>query len=144
MNTQIADLDHPTRTATVSYTEPRGAYQAYWLLYIGFIVAPIIAGLDKFVHALADWDQYLAPAVARLLPVGEHTFMQAVGVVEIVAGLLVAMKPSVGGYVVAIWLLGIIVNLLLAGGYYDIALRDLGLLLAALALGRLSTVFAKR
>jgi hypothetical protein len=128
-------------------TEPRGparargrdpAYQAYLILYTAFIVAPLIAGADKFFHLLVNWDQYLAPSIARLLPAAPHTFMLAVGVVEIVAGILVAIKPSVGGYVVAAWLWGIIVNLLLIPGYYDIALRDFGLSLGALALARLA------
>jgi hypothetical protein len=119
----------------------RAARQACWLLYVGFIAAPIIAGADKFVHLLVNWDQYLAPAIAGLLPVAPHTFMLAVGVVEIVAGLLVALKPSIGGVVVAAWLWGIIVNLLLIPGYFDIALRDFGLSLGALALARLSRVF---
>lgn len=114
------------------------AYQAYLLLHIAFTVAPILAGLDKFAHVLVNWDQYLAPVIARILPGGGHNFMLLVGVVEIVAGLIVAVKPRVGGYIVAAWLVGIIINLLLAGGYFDIALRDLGLALGALALSRLS------
>jgi hypothetical protein len=117
------------------------AHEAYWLLYVGFIAAPIIAGADKFFHFLVNWDQYLAPTIASMLPVAPHTFMLAVGVIEIVAGLLVALKPSIGGFVVAAWLLGIIVNLLLIPGYFDVALRDLGLLLGALALARLSRMF---
>jgi hypothetical protein len=119
----------------------RAAQQAYWLLYVGFIAAPIIAGADKFFHFLVNWDQYLAPTIANVLPVAPHTFMLAVGVIEIVAGLLVALKPSIGGFVVAAWLLGIIVNLLLIPGYFDVALRDLGLMLGALALARLSRMF---
>src|SRR3712207_4573459 len=89
------------------------ADQAYRLLHIGFIVAPILAGLDKFFHLLVDWDRYLAPAVQGLLGGHAHTFMYGVGVVEIAAGLLVAFKPRIGGYVVATWLWGIILNLLL-------------------------------
>jgi hypothetical protein len=119
----------------------RAAQQACWILYVGFIAAPIIAGADKFFHLLVNWDQYLAPAIAGLLPVAPHTVMFAVGVIEIVAGLLVALKPSIGGVVVAAWLWGIIVNLLLIPGYFDIALRDFGLSLGALALARLSRVF---
>jgi hypothetical protein len=121
----------------------RGAYHAYWLLYIAFVVAPIVAGLDKFADFLVDWEQYLTPPVAHMLPVAPHTFMQGVGVIEIIAGLLVAFRPAIGGYVVAFWLWGIIANLLLGAGYYDIALRDLGLSLAALALARLSVMFAR-
>ena len=117
------------------------AYQAYLVLYAAFIVAPLIAGADKFFHLLVDWDQYLAPSIAARLPLAGHTFMLAVGVIEMVAGLLVAARPRLGGYVVMAWLWGIIVNLLLIPGYFDIALRDFGLSLGALALGRLSMVF---
>src|ERR1041385_876584 len=117
------------------------SYQAYQILRTGFIVAPIVAGLDKFFHLLVNWDMYLAPGVNRILGGNGHQFMLFVGVVEIVAGIGVALKPRIFGYVVAAWLLGIIVNLLLVPGFYDIALRDLGLLLGALALGRLSERF---
>ena len=129
-------------------TEPRlstrahsAAYQAYVILYAGFIAAPLIAGADKFFHRLVNWDQYLAPKIAGLLPVAPHTFMLIVGVVEIVAAGLVALKPRFGAYVVALWLWGIIVNLLLIPGYFDIALRDFGLSLGALALARLAQQF---
>jgi len=114
------------------------AYQAYQLLHIGFVVAPIVAGVDKFFHVLVNWDQYLAPVVQSMLGGHGHTFMLVVGVVEIAAGLLVAFKPRIGGYVVAAWLLGIVLNLLLIPGYFDIALRDFGLSLGALALARLA------
>jgi len=87
---------------------------------------------------LTNWDMYLAPVIARLSPIGGHGFMVAVGVIEIVAGLLVAFKPRIGAYVVTAWLVGIIINLLLIPGFFDIALRDLGLALGALALARLS------
>jgi hypothetical protein len=113
-------------------------YQAYQILHVGFVVAPLVAGLDKFFHLLVDWDRYLAPFVPRLLGINGHTLMLAGGVVEIAASLLVAFKPRIGGYVVAAWLLGIVFNLLLIPGYYDIALRDFGLALGALALARLS------
>jgi hypothetical protein len=119
------------------------AQDAYRLLYVAFILAPIIAGADKFLHLLVNWDQYLAPTIARILPVSGHVFMLAVGVVEVVAGLIVAVKPSVGGWVVAAWLWGIIVNLLLIPGYYDIALRDFGLSLGAIALARLARDFER-
>ena len=99
---------------------------------------PILAGLDKFTNLLANWDQYLAPAVANLLPVAPHTFMLAVGAIEIVAGIGVFFLPRVFAYVVSAWLVGIVVNLLLAGQYLDVALRDLGLAVGAFALGRLS------
>jgi hypothetical protein len=117
------------------------AYQAYLTLRTGFIVAPILFGLDKFTNLLTDWTIYLAPAIDRLLPGSASGAMAAVGVVEIVAGLVVAVRPKVGGYLVAAWLAGIITNLLLLGDHYDVALRDFGLLLAALALARLATAF---
>ncbi len=124
-----------TREAATADTP---AYQAYQILHVGFTAAPIIAGLDKFFHLLVNWDQYLAPIIARLSPIGGHGFMTAVGAIEIVAGILVALRPRIGAYVVALWLLGIIVNLLLVPGYFDVALRDFGLMLGALALARLS------
>ena len=129
--------DHPlaARTSTVAV---HPAYQAFLVLYAGFTALPILAGADKFFHLLVNWDQYLAPVVSRTLNVSPHTFMLAVGVVEIAAGLLVAFRPQIGALVVAAWLLGIIVNLLLLPGYYDVALRDFGLSLGALALSRLS------
>ena len=108
------------------------------ILRFGFTVAPILAGLDKFFDLLVDWDKYLSPLANNVLGGHGHQFMMAVGVVEIVAGIGVALKPRVFAYIVAIWLLLIILNLLSIPGYYDVALRDLGLLLGALALGRLS------
>jgi len=118
--------------------ESHAAKDAYTILHLGYAVLPIVAGLDKFFHLLVNWDQYLAPQIAGLLPVAPATFMMIVGGIEIVAGLLVALRPRVGAYVVAFWLWGIIVNLLMIPGYYDIALRDFGLSLGALALARLS------
>lgn len=112
--------------------------QAYVILYFGFILLPILAGLDKFFHLLVNWDAYLAPVVTRILPMSGHTIMLVVGVIEIGAGLLVLVRPQVGAYVVTFWLLGIIANLLLVPGFYDIAVRDFGLSLGALALARLS------
>jgi hypothetical protein len=117
------------------------AYQAFLTLRVGFVVAPILFGLDKFTNLLTDWTTYLAPAIDRLVPGGATGAMLVVGVVEIVAGLVVAVRPKVGGYLVAAWLAGIITNLLLLGDHYDVALRDFGLLLAALALARLATAF---
>ena len=132
----------PTSTvARISSLAARPAYQSYVILLIGFTVLPIVAGLDKFFHLLVDWDQYLAPQITQRLPVTGRTFMLVVGVIEIAAGLLVALRPRIGAYVVALWLWGIIVNLLLIHGYNDIALRDFGLSLGALALARLSTEF---
>jgi hypothetical protein len=117
------------------------AYQAFMLLRIGFTVAPILFGLDKFFDVLVNWQRYLAPGINDLVPGTAHQAMLTVGVIEIVAGLVVALKPRFGGYLVAAWLGGIIVNLLLLGDYYDIALRDFGLLLGALTLARLATAF---
>lgn len=114
------------------------SHQAFLILRFGFTVAPIIAGLDKFLQLLTNWDKYLAPAVSNGLGIAPHTFMMGVGVVEIVAGVAVAMRPRFGGYLVAAWLVGIMGNLLLAGGYLDVALRDLGLCLGALSLARLA------
>ena len=119
---------------------PAGARQAYLLLRTVFTVAPVLFGLDKFLGLLTHWEAYLAPWVDDLTPGTAHQAMLAVGVVEIVAGLLVAVRPGIGGYVVAAWLLGIIVNLVSMGEYLDIALRDFGLLVGALALARLATV----
>jgi hypothetical protein len=132
-------------TATATSHRPavrdNPAYQAYLVLRTGFVVAPILFGLDKFTNLLTDWTSYLAPAVDRLVPGSATGAMLAVGVVEVVAGLVVAVRPRVGGYLVAAWLAGIIGNLLLLGDHYDVALRDFGLLLAALALARLATAF---
>ena len=119
-------------------------YQAFWLLRIGFVVAPILFGIDKFAHVLVDWDKYLAPEFSDLFNVQAHTLMYAVGAIEIVAGIVVALRPRFGGYLVAAWLAGIITNLLMMGNYYDIALRDFGLLLAAMTLARLATAFPAR
>jgi len=119
-------------------------HQAYSILHFGFTVLPILAGLDKFLHLLVNWDQYLAPTVAKLLPCDGHTFMLIVGVIEIVAGLLVWFKPRIGAYVVAAWLWGIIIDLLLVPGYFDVALRDFGLSLGAIALARLAEAEAPR
>ena len=121
---------------------PDRARQAFRILHLGFVVAPILAGLDKFFDVLVDWDRYLAPVVTDVLPVSAHTLMLVVGVIEIAAGVLVALRPRIGGYVVAAWLWAIIVNLLVLGDYFDVALRDFGLSLGALALARLAEAFA--
>ena len=117
------------------------AYQAFTLLRIGFTVAPIVFGLDKFFNVLVNWEIYLAPWVHRLIPGTAHQFMDVVGVIEILAGLAVAIKPRYGAYLVAAWLAGIVFNLLTYSGYYDIALRDFGLMLAALTLARLASIY---
>jgi hypothetical protein len=120
------------------------AHQAFLLLRTVFTVAPVLFGSDKFLGLLTDWEQYLAPQLDALIPGTAHQAMLAVGVVEILAGLLVAVLPRIGGYVVAAWLAGIIVNLLLLGDFYDVALRDFGLLVGALALARLAPAVGLR
>src|SRR3954453_7911264 len=122
--------------------DPR--YQAYSLLRIGFNVAPILFGLDKFLNWLGVWPVYGAPQIDDLIPGNAHQAMLMVGVIEIVAGLVVALRPRFGGYLVAAWLAGIIVNLLILADHYDVALRDFGLLLGALALARLATAYDRR
>jgi hypothetical protein len=117
--------------------------QAYTLLHWAFVVAPIVAGLDKFTNLLVNWSDYLAPFVLNLLPFSGDVFMMIVGVVEIVAGVVVLLRPRYGGYLVAAWLWGIILNLLLIPGFLDVALRDFGLSLGALALARLSAGLGK-
>ena len=129
----LLDRSRPT-------TDPaQGAREAFLLLRTVFTVAPILFGIDKFAEVLTDWDQYLAPWINDLVPGDAHDAMLAVGVIEVVAGLLVAIAPRIGGYVVALWLAGIIVDLLTLGDFYDIALRDFGLLVGALALARLAS-----
>jgi hypothetical protein len=108
------------------------------LLYIAFFLAPVMAGLDKFFHLLANWDMYLAPRIAMISPLPAHQLMLIIGVVEIVAGIIVAFWPRIGAWIVCLWLWAIIINVLVARGFYDIALRDFGLSLCALALARLS------
>jgi len=117
------------------------AYQAFLLLRIAFTVAPIVFGLDKFFNVLVDWETYLAPWINDIVPGSASTAMHLVGVVEIVAGIAVALKPRYGAYIVAAWLGGIIIDLLTYSGYYDIALRDFGLMLGALTLARLASVY---
>ena len=130
----------PIPAATVLRSDP--AAQAFMLLRIAFTVAPILFGIDKFAGVLTDdWTRYLAPAFNDIIPGTASDAMHIVGVVEIVAGLVVAVSPRFGGLLVAAWLGGIIVNLLIVGGYGDIALRDFGLLLGALTLSRLATAY---
>ncbi len=136
----------PTETSQSAPRDDRGrfhdpSYQAFWLLRAGFTVAPILFGLDKYFHVLVNWDRYFAPFVVRQTPWSAHQLMYAVGAIEIVAGLVVALRPRFGGYLVAAWLLGIIANLLIVPGFYDIALRDFGLFIGAVALARLATAF---
>src|SRR5438876_8142006 len=130
--------------ASVGIRTQSPSYQAYQILHIAFVVAPLIAGADKFFHFLVNWDQYLSPVIARMLPVSAHTFMLGVGLIEIAAAALVAFMPMIGAWVVGAWLCGIILNLLSIPGYYDVALRDLGLALGAFALARLAAEFDRR
>jgi uncharacterized membrane protein YphA (DoxX/SURF4 family) len=121
------------------WSDPR--YHAFALLRLAFTVAPIAFGLDKFFNLLVDWPQYLAPWINDIAPGTGQDFMYFVGATEILAGIIVAIKPRYGAYVVAGWLGGIIINLLTHSGYYDIALRDFGLMLGALTLARLASVY---
>ena len=139
MATITADPVVPTSTTRSQLDDP--AFQGYWLLRVGFVVAPILFGLDKFLDWLVDWRIYLAPEINDIIPGTAHQAMLAVGVIEVVAGLVVAVRPRFGGYLVAAWLAGIIVNLLLQADFYDVALRDFGLLIGALSLARLATAF---
>ena len=116
-------------------------YQAFWLLRIGFTVAPILFGVDKFANVLVNWEKYLAPWIRDLSPLSAIHTMYVVGVIEIIAGVAVALKPRYAAYIVAAWLAGIIVNLLTYSGYYDVALRDFGLMLGALTLARLASKY---
>jgi uncharacterized membrane protein YphA (DoxX/SURF4 family) len=119
------------------------AFQGYLLLRVAFVVAPILFGLDKFFNLTVNWPDYLAPWIDRIIPGTAQEFMYVVGVVEIAAGVAVLLSPRWGSLIVAAWLAGIIVNLVTAEPleYYDIALRDFGLFLAALTLNRLATAF---
>jgi hypothetical protein len=133
----------PTTAPTRSRSLHDPAFQAFVLLRTAFTVAPIVFGVDKFLNLLIDWPRYLSPTVDHLVPGTGHQLMLVVGVVEVVAGVLVAVRPQLGAYLVVGWLAGIIVNLLLIPGFYDVALRDFGLLLAALALARLAPAFRR-
>jgi uncharacterized membrane protein YphA (DoxX/SURF4 family) len=118
------------------------SWQAFAMLRTVFTIAPIVFGLDKFFNLLVDWPVYLTPNVTDVLLLTDQQFMYVVGVIEIIAGICVLIVPRYGSLLVAVWLVGIIVNLIMLGGFYDVALRDFGLVVAALALWRLSTVHA--
>ena len=117
-------------------TQNTGSVQQ--LLKFTYGLVPIVAGLDKFSNILTDWKKYLAPAISNMLPFGASTFMSFVGVVEIVAGVIVLIWPRIGGYIVMAWLLGIALNLIIGGQYYDVAVRDLVMAIGAFSLARLS------
>lgn len=142
MTATSAELSVPSERSIQGAKVP--AWQAFQILHWGFVAAPILMGADKFLNLLANWEKYLAPSFLSLSPASAATTMRLVGVIEIIAGIVVALRPRVGAYVVAAWLAGIILNLLVLGGYYDVALRDFGLFLAALALGRLSATYDRR
>ena len=137
--THTADDAH-TATSTGA---PAGSTQAFHLLRTVFTIAPIAFGLDKFFEVLTDWEDYLAPWVNDIVPGSAHDAMLMVGVIEIVAGIAVAVRPRFGGLLVAAWLGGIIVNLVTMGEYYDVALRDFGLLVAAISLSLLAGAHSK-
>ncbi|WP_367645795.1 hypothetical protein [Paenarthrobacter ureafaciens] len=132
---------HAVSTTTV--LEDRTSRQAFVLLRTIFTVAPILFGLDKLTNLLTDWTAYLAPAATTVIPVPAQTFMYGVGIIEVIAGIIVALRPRIGSVIVALWLLGIIVNLLVLGSFFDVALRDFGLLVGALALNRLASRHGK-
>jgi uncharacterized membrane protein YphA (DoxX/SURF4 family) len=129
----------PSRLPFAHRLQADSAYQAFWLLRLAFTVAPILFGADKFANLLVNWEKYLAPWIRDLSPLSATHTMHVVGIIEITAGVLVALKPRYGAYVVAAWLAGIVVNLLSYSGYYDVALRDFGLMLGALTLARLAS-----
>jgi uncharacterized membrane protein YphA (DoxX/SURF4 family) len=125
----------------VPLAQREAGYQAYLMLRVAFAVAPIAFGLDKFFNVLTDWPRYLAGWVDDVMPGSAQSFMYAVGGIEILAGVLVALRPRYGAPIVVLWLAGIIFNLVTGPGYYDVALRDFGLLLAALTLTRLAFAY---
>ena len=129
----------PTGALQRARSDP--AYGAFLLLRIGFTALPILLGVDKFTNLFTNWEAYLAPWIVDISPLTAHQTMLVVGVVEIVAGVAVAIKPRYAAYVVAAWLAGIIINLLSYPGFYDVALRDFGLMLGAVTLGRLASVY---
>ena len=117
-------------------TQNTGSVQQLMRFTYGLVL--IVAGLDKFSNLLTDWKKYLAPAVSDMLPFGASTFMSIVGVIEIVAGVIVLIWPRIGGYIVMAWLIGIALNLIIGGQYYDVAVRDLVMAIGAFSLARLS------
>ena len=142
-----AHAPHPTASSTTTGIRHRlpsaGADRAFLLLRTVFVIAPIAFGLDKFLGLLTDWDAYLAPWIDNIVPGTAHQAMMLVGVIEIVAGLVVAIAPKWGSLLVAAWLAGIILNLVTMGDFFDVALRDFGLFVAALALAALAWDRAK-
>ncbi|WP_082161560.1 tRNA (5-methylaminomethyl-2-thiouridylate)-methyltransferase [Rufibacter radiotolerans] len=123
-----------TRTNREEGTTTSRLHTVTTLLKYTYGLVPIVAGLDKFTHLLTNWDKYLAPVVADILPFQAHTFMSIIGVIEIIAGFLVLVKPKIGSLVVALWLVGIAINLLLTGQYFDVAVRDVVMAIGAFSL----------
>jgi hypothetical protein len=114
---------------------------AWWALRIGLGVGPIITGIDKYFNKLADWGMYLSPLATKVVPVSASTFMHVIGVVEIIAGLIVLSRwTKLGSYIVMFWLLGIAINLLTTGMFYDLAMRDVEIAIGAFALSQLTAV----
>jgi hypothetical protein len=145
MSNAIAATLRPIPVPPRSVLRSDPAAQAFMMLRIAFVVAPILFGLDKFAEVMInDWPKYLATEFNDIIPGSAQDAMYMVGGIEILAGLVVAVAPRFGGLLVAAWLGGIIVSLLLVGGYADIALRDFGLLLAALTLSRLASAYSGR
>ena len=140
-NTAVGWIAAHTPSEVLQRARSDPAYAAFLVLRIGFTVLPIVFGLDKFTNVLTNWEAYLAPWIVDMSPISAHQVMLVVGVIEIVAGIAVAIKPRYAAYIVAAWLAGIIFNLLSYPGFYDVALRDVGLLLAALTLGGLASVY---
>ena len=143
-------LRRPGRADQSEYVEdvvsPRSdpRYQAFVLMRIGFTVLPLLMGIDKYFNALTNWPQYLADWIDNIIPGTAQQFMHVVGGIEIAAAVIVAIRPRIGAYIVAAWLAGIIINLLSYGEWYDIAARDFGLMLGALSLARLASVYDRR
>jgi uncharacterized membrane protein YphA (DoxX/SURF4 family) len=135
MSTVTANYSHGQ---TVERTKMSAADQVQTILRYTFGLVPIVAGADKFSHLLVNWDQYLAPSIANAIPMAPHSFMLIVGVIEIVAGILVLVRPRIGSIVVCIWVLGIVIKRLLAGQYYDVAVRDAVMAISAYSLHTLS------
>src|SRR3954454_3683297 len=137
----ISSTTTGTRSRVAAVAREDVGFQAFLMLRVAFAVAPILFGLDKFLNVMVDWPQYLAPWINDIVPGSGQDLMYVVGAVEILAGIVVALRPRYGAYLVAGWLAGIILNLLTLSGYYDVPLRDFGLMLAALTLARLSAVY---
>jgi hypothetical protein len=142
-DTQTATAPSPNRlgyeSSRAQWSDAR--YQAFMLMRLTFTVAPIAFGLDKFWNQMVYWPKYLAPWINDIVPGNGQEFMYFVGAVEIVAGVVVLLKPRYGAYLVAAWLAGIVTNLFSYPGWYDVAVRDFGLMLAALTLARLASVY---